>query len=150
MDGECYDDAGDLTRNTCATGFDIDETALEEGPMIMEGDTYFATDDFHANADECAGMPTPEGDGPNDHVYILQPTVSGLYNIQAEGYDLALYVLGTCDDPSSCIVGSEDYAITPEAVSFSATSSNTYYIVVDGYGVDPDLTGSYTLTIVGP
>jgi hypothetical protein len=61
--------------------------------------------------------------------------------------DLALYVLyPDCDDVGgNCVIADDDGgAGVPESVTFDATSGQTYYVIVDGYGGN---SGGYDLTI---
>ena len=76
LDGECYTDRNEMPRNTCASGYDLDESVLESGPLVIEGNTNFATNDFGIQNDDCPDMTSEMGNASNDHVYVFQPTIN--------------------------------------------------------------------------
>ncbi len=62
------------------------------------------------------------------------------------GVDYAIYVLDTCESSYSCIVGADDEDVySVEKISFTAPKSGTYYLVIDQFMQNSNVT-SFTIT----
>lgn len=136
--------ASAAAAESCASAAE-EVTAL---PFTDTGDTTGAADDLNlAAAGSCAGggnQFAQTGNGP-DLVYALRtdqscdlqltltPTaVSPMEN------DLALYVILDCANQAASCIAVEDTGVAgeSESITFSATGTLLYYVVVDGWNGD--------------
>jgi len=65
-------------------------------------------------------------------------------------FDAALYVSTDCEDISNTCVQGADAALDMESFQLQLQADVTYHIFVDGYGIDTDRNGIYTLHITEP
>lgn len=99
------------------------------------------------------GMGLATGLGP-DLVYRVYPAIAGTVHVTmtpAASDDLALYVVSpTCTAgvfTMNCIVGDDNGGGgESEGVSFAATATTPYYVVVDGWNGQA---GPFTITVTG-
>lgn len=115
------------------------------GPASLSGSTAGAGDEYHAAA--CG-----DGTSEPDVVYAI-PLQSG-QRLEAEilqaadGFDTVLYLRGTCTSQASERACDDDGGVAPLShLTYTATATGTYYLVVDGYSSATDDWGTYDLLI---
>ncbi len=103
---------------------------LAAGGGELQGDTRSAGDDYQLEEGNACTQHNTRG---GDVVYVLPQQAAGRYFIEAipqGGWDLALAVVGGCDDPAGQRRACSDGALT-ESVVFDAPGSQLY-VIVDG------------------
>ena len=95
--------------------------------------------------------------GYSEDVYSFECQQTGNVTVLIDNMncDLDLYILDSTCNPSSestCIQASDNYDILSDSVTFNCVQGQTYYIVLEGWGSDPNygaycspLHGDYTL-----
>ncbi len=130
-------------------------TIINSTPFNDTGDTCGNTNTITTYSGTCT-LPFPYGG--EDQVYGL--TVGGGANINISADltgstgDLALFIVGTCGDGSTCVANSQD-SIGPgagpeEILGFSAAVGN-YFLYVDSYynAGSPGSCGTFDLDVTG-
>ncbi len=142
-------------------------TEIAALPYEDNGDTTGAADTVSSIPGVCNGLYTTVA-GP-DHIYSF--TVAGGNSLTFtttttdDIYDLSIYMLSTCGDGNTCVVGADaclardnDNGSCPandstESFSASDLAPGTYYFYVDsfyGAAIDADRSsGPYTVTVAG-
>jgi len=122
---------------------------IEQLPATINGDTYYGSNDYHT--DGCAGEPNPVGDASRDHIYTLQPTVTGKYTFTLTSeFDGVIYVTTSCNVPESFCVGAADATTHTEILEVTLEAGATYFVFVDGASNNFDQYGVYSLFIDAP
>ncbi|MFT7623185.1 MAG: hypothetical protein ACI9WU_002363, partial [Myxococcota bacterium] len=156
---ECGDDGCGLSCGECPEG-DACESGSQicvacetaEGntctnPFIVDAMPYSTTGDTTGFCNSLSGCNL--GGGGRDAVYELTAVDPTTYTVTlVSTVDSALYLLGTCDEPTSCL-GSDDAVGTnsTETVEVSVAAGDTIYIGVDYWSNSGDVAGPYTLDI---
>jgi hypothetical protein len=140
------------TNDTCATA-----AAITIGTPVT-GDTSGAKRNYDAGLDAvaCTGVGQP---GP-DVVYSVDLAAAQQITVTLSGlaatYDGGVSLVGPgaaalCDaNPiATCVAGADDkFAGQTETFMYTATGAGTYFIIVDGYGIEDG--GTYTLGVTSP
>jgi len=88
------------------------------------------------------------GAGSKDVVYAFEPSVQDLYTLSlSASFDSTLYVVTDCSDVASSCIVADDQHPTEESVDLWMYPGTTYFIIVDGYGNQSNVEGSYTLDV---
>ncbi|MBN2695686.1 pre-peptidase C-terminal domain-containing protein, partial [bacterium] len=125
---ECVMVGGNGT-DTCTNSTIISSTG------VWTGTTVGATNDYTLGSGSCTGYPA----NGLDVVYQVELNAGDQLQAVLTGTtgtgDLSLYLISDCsDDFGSCVAGSdENTGLSSEEISFTATTSMTYFIVVDAY-----------------
>jgi len=124
---------------------------------------------WNDTGDTCAGFTNGSGNyagtcgltfayGGEDVVYEMTLTagnsVGFSMDLTGSTGDLALFILGTCGDSSTCIVNSQDAigpGAGPEVIDPANYPAGTYYVYVDSYYAagTAGSCGIYDLTVTG-
>ncbi len=139
----------------CANPFTIDAKDL---PAMVLGTTVGAENDYFYGINACKGEPSGWGAGSGDVTYSFTPTLDAVYEISLipfADYDATLYIVQDClDINDSCLAGSETFTGAPgekaESISLYLESGMTYFIVVDGFANESNVTGNFQLDISTP
>ncbi len=141
------EDGGD----TCPPGVSI----IGPLPFVDAGDTCNGfTDTVSAYGGACLTF-TYAGE---DTIYELTlgagNNISFSADLTGSTGDLALFVIGTCGDGSSCVVSSQDAigpGVGPELIAAMPYTPGTYFVYVDSYYAagSAGSCGTYTLTVDG-
>ena len=138
LQGECVEPP----PNACAAPVQID------GPGRIEGSTVDAAAAFNETDAQCS-----VGQADSQEVaHVFTPEAGGVYcfNTGGSGFDTVLYVReAVCDDPEAERACNDDSAEIAgdlqSALDLELAAGTTYYIFVDGYGLNSS--GDYVLTV---
>ena len=118
----------------------------------LPGDSCGFTDTVNSYGGTCT---LPFSYGGEDVVYEVtlgaSNSVAFILDLTGSAGDLALFLIGTCGDGTSCVANSNDSigpGAGPETIAETSYPAGTYYAMVDSY-YDAGLTGScgvYSLT----
>ena len=126
------EDVPSPANNTCAGAFPIPGTP---GSTTYTGDTTYATNDYDCNASCVNGFNHSEKDVT---YYITLPancTVCVTLNQSAMTWNGGVYMVTDCANvDGTCVAGASGWLAggLDETFCYSATSTETYYIIVDG------------------
>jgi hypothetical protein len=128
-------------NNTCAGA-----TALtfSGGTATASGDTGSATNEIQLTSSGCTGWSSP---GP-DVFYSVQLQGGTTYTVTltpGTSFDSMVYVFTDCANPESTCVAGDDTTAGPDVVTFTPSSTGTFYIGVDSY--DSSETGTFSLEV---
>ncbi len=124
---------------------------ITESPSTITGTTVGGTATI-SNVGTCTEYGTV--DGP-ERIYTFTPTGPNNLTFQVVGggsFDPAIYILETCGDAKSCLIGSDDTpTITAPSVNFSGTAGTEYFFYVDSYWPSSNTAGqgAFTLNVSG-
>lgn len=154
--GVCKSDRSGYESYACDGGCSASACGAPRGDICQDavdatgGGEYFGDFATLSNVSSprfggCTGFEAP---GPEAFYAVnllagqtLKANLSGLTN----SVDLSLYILSTCGQADSCLVGSDKYGAVSETAHYTATSNETVYVVADSYA--PDAQGEYRLVI---
>jgi hypothetical protein len=136
--GACATPSGDI----CLDAIDVD-AASGAFPKTFTGTLTDHEDDYDFGGQSCTGWDAP---GPDVSYRVTVPAgqtldASAFGTDSSSPLDLALYVLTDCSDPSqSCVSGSDQVITgqTPEAVTYSPSTTETVYVIVDSFLGSPN------------
>ena len=139
--GVC-DTSPDPIQDTCMTAGDIGG----ELPKTVSGNTSFNTDAYGYGAGACPGETSDYGEGAPDQVWSITPANDGIYTFTlSPEFDSTLYVVSDCTSvDTSCLGADDELFVAEEEVSVFLASGATYYVIVDGWGLEEG--GAYELT----
>lgn len=128
--------------------------AVPPGPTGVTGDTTGARDDYSSSSTPATYAAACGGQFFSGRDVVYQFTAAATGSVTATvtpqaGFDPALLLLLPLCGPGACVRASD--AAGPggaEALTFSATSGQTYFLVVDSYdGTQPFTSGAFQLTV---
>lgn len=94
----------------------------------------------------CTTSRTPGSDAVYEVQLLANQTLTATVN-SADGEDLAIYITDVCEFlPSTCIDGSDTSISGAESVTYTATSNESVFVIVDSYF--SGLTGDFTVDFV--
>lgn len=146
-DGLCSDPAT-LEGNSCLLPFEVDTSDL---PFAGVGSTEAAHPVFAVGDDQCEGW-VGKGGASADQVWKLTPDATGVWTIQitpVKAFDVAVYVVSSCEDPGSTCLGARD-GHGAEVLDVELVAGEPVFIVVDGASNAENLQGVYSLKVWGP
>ena len=132
--------------------------AISTLPFSDTGTTVGKTDNSSGSLPFACGIvgsgPTRPGPDVFYRFTILGPGNSLTFSVTTTSnqYDVALYVLSTCGNLSSCQGGADvGFDGDPETLTVSNLSAGTYYFGIDSAFASPDNSadGPYSLTVTG-
>lgn len=145
----------------------MDATPLSLPGSSGMGSTVGATDTVSSVAMDCLEVPVGgfplEQTAGLDHIYTFTVDSPGLVTVDATtqdvSYDLQLYILSTCGDGSSCVVGADVGCSIADGSNFPCNGSpaesismmldaGTYFLYVDSFASAAG--GGYTLDLPEP
>ncbi len=104
------------------------------------------------------GAPAGNAKG-SDHIYAFTPGTGANLTFTVTGgsgsFDPMVYILSTCGDNTSCVIGADDKpSVYAPSITYAAfTPGQTYYLYVDSYynvaGSAALFEGLYTLAVAG-
>ncbi|MFH2008455.1 MAG: hypothetical protein ABI333_17850 [bacterium] len=121
-------------------------------PFVYTEDTTGSTDAAEHSANSCPGENGAQGVDAGDHAFELSPSVAGVYEIRltTTTWDGVFYVVRDCADiDNTCEYSQDDVGWGTETASVTLSATETYYIIVDGWGNSGD-EGPYQLFIGQP
>ncbi|MEC9071844.1 MAG: hypothetical protein VX938_05665, partial [Myxococcota bacterium] len=123
-------------------------------PFQHSGDTTTSTVTYGYEAGACPGqINSGWGMGSPDDAFVFTPTTAGTYTFSLDAaFDSTLYVVTDCQAVNSTCLGADDQmgSNVVEEVLVSLTVGQTVYVIVDGYGNDTPVNGTYTLSVGEP
>jgi hypothetical protein len=124
-------------------------------PFVHAGDTCGSPNTVGAYSGSCTLPFSYEGE---DEVFLVPLGGGNLVSFEADltgsAGDLALFLIGTCGDGTTCVINSQDAigpGAGPEVINNFSGASGQYFLYVDSY-YDAGTAGScgtYTLTVSG-
>ena len=112
-----------VVGNTCA------EALVVSASGTFSGNTLTATNEYAASA-SCTGNPST---GPDVVYRVALSAGDRLAASLNTSWDASLYLVTGCADiAQSCVAGQDNG--NPEEIDYTAVSSGTYYLIVDGFG----------------
>ncbi|HUD41477.1 MAG TPA: hypothetical protein VMR06_05695 [Dokdonella sp.] len=123
---------------------------ITESPSTISGTTVGGVNGVDISCTEYGTV-----DGP-ERIYTFTPTGTNNLTFSVIGqsgvYDPAIYILDTCGDGTSCLIGSDDVPsqFSP-SINFSGTAGTEYFFYVDSYWAAGDglEAGPFTLNVTG-
>ncbi len=143
--GSCASPTGDITASP-STGSGNTSGGANNVPGLP--DTGGLCDEYAWEPNNRSGL---------EDIWVFTPGASNNLTFSISGansWDPAIYILQTCGDANSCVIGTDDVGgqRTPTVTS-SFTPGQTYYFYVDSYyppsGGDEPGAGPYTLNVTG-
>jgi hypothetical protein len=139
----------------CANPLTIDAESL---PASILGTTTGFLNDYSYAANTCQGESSGWGAGSNDVAYSLTPEVSGVYEVSLvtfADFDATLYIVSDCTDiDETCLAGDEEIAQgvgeKVEDIFLALEGGTTYFIIVDGYANESNVSGNFQLDVSAP
>lgn len=148
----CHPDEGvckppvEVPKDNC-----VGAPVVDTFPFTGTGDTFYGSNDYATDLASCPGENNPLGAGSRDHIYILQPTVSGVYTVTLTSeFDGVIYVATSCTLPESFCIGAADATTHSETLEVALEAGENYFVYVDGASNDLDQFGVYTIFVDAP
>ena len=142
-DGEtCWDPS--VLGESC-----VNPIVINSAPFAETGNTSNFNPDLAYDNNTCPGEFIGQGGGSPEVVYSFTPTADGNYRFDLSGsYGVNLYVVTDCAmiDANTCLGADARFNGGNVDVTVSMTAMQTYYIVVDGSGINATRSGGYVLS----
>lgn len=124
-------------------------------PFVQAGDTCGSPNTISAYSGTCT---LPFSYAGEDETFLVPLFAGNNVGFEADltgsTGDLALFLIGTCGDGTTCVANSQDAigpGAGPEIIDPASYTPGQYYLYVDSYydAGTPGSCGTYTLTVTG-
>jgi hypothetical protein len=132
---------GRPSNDTCATATVIDTSRL---PFSVTSTTFSMANDIDP-AQPC--LPSTQSTHGPDVVFQFTPGDTQVYNLTVTplaDFDASIYVTTDCETVANCAGKDIGGAGAPETLLKNLAAGTTYFIVIDGFGIDA---GDFTFTL---
>ena len=142
-DGEqCWDPS--VQGESC-----VNPIVISSFPFGESGNTSNFNPDLSYGDNVCPGEFIGQGGGSPEVVYSFTPMSTGNYRFDLSGsYGVNLYIVTDCSmiDGNTCLGADSRFSNGNVNLTVNMTAMQTYYIVVDGSGINANRSGGYVLS----